>query len=81
MTPQKTTPTMTLERAREIAADRATVDWFGKEGVGISLQITGCFFDEGHEVARDISREAHPGNELIQSRKVSATAGLVVVYL
>ena len=75
------TTKMTLERAREIAADRATVNWFGAEGIGKSLRITGAFFDAGHQVACEISREAYPGNAYLQTRRVSATAGLVVVYL
>jgi hypothetical protein len=72
---------MTLERARQIAGDRATVNRWGPQ----SLRITGCFHRDAVKVALEIAAEAHPQTPQLPpgwpGRHVAAPAGLVAVYL
>ncbi len=71
--------TMTLKRAREIAADRATVN----EEDGF-LRITGTFFHDAVPIAREIAIEAHPQTSALPGfwpeRHVIARAGYVAAH-
>jgi hypothetical protein len=57
---------MTAERAREIAADRATVSLISPNG-NDAFRVTGCTYDEGLSVAMDISSEMHPQTDRVPS--------------
>jgi hypothetical protein len=75
---------MTIERARVIAADRATVTPISPNG-NDAFRVTGCTYDEGVSVAMDISRELHPQTDRLPpgwpGRFVSADSNFVAVWL
>ena len=71
---------MTLERAREIAGDRATIT-----AEADIFRVTGAFHRDGVRVAMDIATELHPQDPSLPDfwpeRHVIAQAGYVGVRL